>query len=130
MKHYINLMNNGDLVYTDFLIESDDKLKKSWNYIPENRSSAYYIILSAFNENADKKQIKNICEEWNISTEDTKIFAKKIGIEIFENIDGYIAKWKDNNAETLPKETVFEALSTITKRYKNLFETKAENLLK
>ena len=129
MSHYINMLKNKNLIYTDFLIDGDNSIVKSWEYDPNNRMSAYYILLSALNENANKDQIMKICNEWNIDETDAKKFAEKLNIEIKETNDGYKANWKENNSSTLSKNTVFEAIASLVSRYNILFETKVKEFL-
>lgn len=122
-NHQIHLLKDGRLLYTDFIVESDKRVKRSWNYDPSSRGNAYDILIKALNEGANKQQIDEVCKQWNITNDDAKVFARKAGMEVHESRDGFIAYWQSNtSARTLPKSTVFEAIAKLAGRYSKLYE--------
>ena len=128
-NHYIHLLKNGGLMYTDFLLESDQKVHKTFSYNPRNRVSAYEVLVKALSEGADQKRVMQVCEEWVMDDEDSKIFASGMNIDLQETTHGWIASWRNNpNAPTLPKKTVFEAVANLGKRFPVLFEDNVQKL--
>jgi hypothetical protein len=52
-----------------------------------------------------------------------------MNIELQETKKGWVANWKSNpNAPTLPKESVFEAVAALSKRFPVLFEDNLKSL--
>jgi uncharacterized protein YpiB (UPF0302 family) len=128
-NHYIHLLKNGSLMYTDFLLESDQKVQKTWSYNPNRRVSAYEVLVKAHAAGADSKQLQQVRESWGMDDADSKIFASCMNIELQETKKGWVANWKSNpNAPTLPKESVFEAVAALSKRFPVLFEDNLKSL--
>lgn len=128
-NHYIHLLKNGGLMYTDFLLESDQKVQKTWSYNPNSRVSAYEVMVKAHSAGANPKQIQHVCESWGMDDEDGQIFASSMNIQLEKTQHGWVANWESNpNAPTLPKKSVFEAVAALGKRFPVLFEDNLKSL--
>lgn len=123
MADFLNVLKDGRIVYTDFLMENYQGVFHSVEYDRNDRFSAYNALVRSYHNGANNKDVKQLSEEWNFTNEDSKIYADKIGIDITEDSNGFKAKWKNlEGKETLPKKSVFEAILNLTFRYKTIFE--------
>lgn len=99
---YCYLHTNGSLIYKRAIGTDDmkdyldsDFVVKAWPVNTSERETAWIIATEALALGAKKEQVMELKEKWGLTDDDAKIFAKRVGLEIFKDGDQFCAVFND-----------------------------------
>lgn len=85
---YYYLHVNRSLIYKRDLgdtiadLRESDFVKMFWPFDPEDRESAWTVLVGALALGADKSRILELADKWHCTDEDAAEFAKRIGVSL------------------------------------------------
>lgn len=122
------LHTNGDLIYKRELgdtatdIRESDFARMLWPVDPENREGAWRIVVEALAIGANKDRVLELAKKWHCDNVDAKIYAQRIGANLFMDGNQWCATRKDfSNLQESPTgfgDTALEALTELCKALK------------
>lgn len=98
MDGYYYLHTNSDLIYKPAtVIDSDPNyfdspfVRKFWPITLSERGDAYTLLLDAQAMGAKQKRIQELKTKWDITEEDTQVYADRVGFKLFMDGDQWSA---------------------------------------
>ena len=99
---YCYLHINGDLIYKPAIAVDDDPdyfdssfVRKFWPITLLDRGDAYTLLLDAQAMGAKQDHIQKLKTKWNITEEDTQVYADRIGFMLSMDGDKWFARCPD-----------------------------------
>lgn len=137
---YYYLHTNGKLIYKKYIddkmvddfIESDFVLN-FWPMDFSDRMCAWRLIVEALASGAERGGVFDLASKWLCDDKDAKIYASKIGVNLFENEGVFVCRTRNNIANQGEGVTALHALADLCKKvgYKpnKTFKHSFENLV-
>ena len=122
MTGYFLLTEDRKIQFSEGDIENArGSFVQSWQYDPENRSSAYVALIEAAALGADPKYIGYFRNKWSMDNGDCEHFAQKNDIILENSMRGWTAKFPTKDVKMVPRKGAFGALVELASRCPLLF---------
>ena len=123
MDGWYYLHTNGDLIYKKELggthadIRESNFAKAIWPIDPSDRENAWRIVVESLAAGAKKERVTELAEKWGCNNEDAKVYAERIGVNLFLDGDQWCATRTDfTNLQESPAgfgDTCLEAMAKL-----------------
>ena len=91
--YYLHI--NGDLIWKKFQPDPSDFVRKIWPFDPGNRVHAWIVVVEAKALDADPKRIEELITKWDLSNDDAREFANRVGLKVYLDGDSWCATFAD-----------------------------------
>jgi len=119
------LHTNGELIYKKNLGETADDIRESefakglWLFDPNDRESAWRIIVESLAAGAKKERVMEFAAKWECDDKDADVYAERIGCNLFMDGNQWCATKTDfEDLQVSPSgfgDTKFEAMGALAK---------------
>lgn len=101
--YYLHL--NGSLIYkrdlegtvSDF--RESDFVRTFWPVDPENRGTAWDLLVEAASLGVDWARIKELADKWKCDDEDAEVYAGRVGVKLSRDGARFVARRLDGKGD-------------------------------
>ena len=108
-RHFYYLHTNGDLIHKPAIVVDSDPqyfdspfVRRVWTVDPEERGSAYIMLVEAAALGANMKRVLELAKKWSMDGDDGYMFCDRAGFVLSEAGSEVEVRHKDDDASRTP----------------------------